>query len=547
MIRTVDDLLRSRSAQNPDKTFLRFTDRELSYAEVNDAAQAVATRLDRIGLGAAEPIAVLLPNCAEFVVLWFAANKLGAVAAPVNVAMRGPALSHMLNLTQAKILVIDARYLDAIDAISTDLNHVQYLIVRGDVALAEAILPNSTVLSLASLFGETIAPTATATATLRPGAPVKAVPVAAADPSIMLCTSGTTGRSKACVLSHHYVIRQAELLIENYELRPDDVLYCPFPLFHLDAAVLTVMPALVLGATAAIGERFSVSGFWAEVHAFEATIFDFMGATLTLLHQADPRPDDADNQVRLAWGVPVPAFAAEFESRFGLRLVELYGSTDAGVPVYQPLSQPRRPGSCGRPISAYDVRLFDRFDLEVPTGSVGEIVIRPREPDLLASGYYGQPAETNEARRNLWFHTGDLARFDEDGYLYFVGRGTDSIRRRGENISAFEVEEVINSHPDVLETAAFGVPSDLTEEEVMVAVVPRQGRIVRPADLVEFCADRMARYMVPRYIDIVTQLPRTPTEKIEKYLLGRRGITPTTWDRAEIRPLPVDRPGWTRA
>ena len=188
---------------------------------------------------------------------------------------------------------------------------------------------------------------------------------------MVIFTSGTTGPSKGCVLSHRYAVRQAQLMIEHFGLRTDDVLYCPFPLFHLDATVLTVVPALVLGTTAAIGERFSASGFWDEVRVFGATVFDFMGATLTMLHKRPPAADDADNPARLGWGVPLPEFAPEFEARFDVRLVEAYGSTDAGVPIYQPLDQPRRPGSCGRAIPPYDVRVFDETGHRGPAGHGG--------------------------------------------------------------------------------------------------------------------------------------------------------------------------------
>jgi crotonobetaine/carnitine-CoA ligase len=209
--------------------------------------------------------------------------------------------------------------------------------------------------------------------------------------------------------------------------------------------------------------------------------------------------------------------------------VEAYGSTDVGVPIYSDPSLPRRPGACGRPIPAYDVRLVDSSDSFVATGQVGEIVVRPNEPGLINDGYLGMPVESLAARRNLWFHTGDLARRDADGYIYFVGRLSDSIRRRGENISAFEVEEVVSAHPSVLEAAAYGVPSDLTEEDVMVAVVPRPGFTISPSELVAWCSSRMARHMLPTYVDVVPSLPKTPTEKVEKHVLRGRGVTPTTW------------------
>jgi crotonobetaine/carnitine-CoA ligase len=348
---------------------------------------------------------------------------------------------------------------------------------------------------------------------------------------MVLFTSGTTGTSKGCLLSHRYVVRQAELMAEHLGLVGSDVFYCPFPLFHIDATVLTVGPALVLGATAAVGERFSVSGFWPEVRRFDATVFDFMGATLTMLDKADPTPHDADNPVRLAWGVPVPdAIAGEFEQRFGLQLVELYGSTDAGIPMYHPIDQPRRPGSCGVVIDAYETQLHDDNGFEVAVGEVGELMVRPTEPSIMADGYLDQPEATLKARRNLWFHTGDRLRRDADGYHYFVGRRADSIRRRGENISAFEVEEVLKLHPDVLDAAAFGVPSDLTEDDLMAAVVVRPGCTIEPVALVEFCASRSARHMVPRFFEFVDDLPRTPTEKVRKDVLRDRGVTPTTWD-----------------
>jgi len=511
---TVGALLSERAATHAGVPFLRFTDAELTYEAVDARTNALARGLADLGVRAGDFVAILLPNCADLVVTWFAANRLGAVAAPVNTAFRGAALAHVLELSGAEVLVLDESLVEVAAAVADDLHHIRTVLVRGAATAIE--LPQWTVLPFDNAEAPDPSPL-----------PVVGSP---ADPALVLFTSGTTGRSKGCLLSHRFVVRQAELTVENFGLRADDVLYCPFPLFHLDASVLTVAPALVLGATAAIGARFSASGFWAEVRAFGATVFDFMGATLTILHKQPERADDRDNPLRLGWGVPLPEFAPLFEDRFGVRLLEAYGSTDIGVPIYSPLDEPRRPGACGRPIDAYQVRLVDADDVEVAVGAVGEIVVRPNEPSLICDGYLGMPEETVRATRNLWFHTGDLARRDVDGFIYFVGRVKDSIRRRGENISAFEVEEVIEQHPDVLEVAAFGVPSELTEEDVMVAVVPRPGRTVEPADLVSFCTTRMARHMIPRYVDVVDSLPKTPTEKVEKYQLRERGVTVSTWD-----------------
>ena len=307
----------------------------------------------------------------------------------------------------------------------------------------------------------------------------------------------------------------------------------PFPLFHLDAAVLTVVPALVLGTTAAIGQRFSVSGFWDDVRAFGATVFDFMGATLTMLHKSEPGPTMRTTRPDWRGAFRCPSSRAEFEQRFGLRLVELYGSTDAGVPIYQPLDEPRRPGL----VRARDRRLrragsSTSTTCQVAPGEVGEIVVRPREPSLISDGYHGMPEATADvAAQPVVPHRRSGPR-DDDGYFYFVGRRTDSIRRRGENISAFEVEEVVKLHP--ASARRRGVRgAQRAQRGGRDGRRRRRGRdaAIDPAELVGFCRERMARHMVPRYIDVVDALPRTPTEKVEKHRLQERGVTATTWDR----------------
>jgi crotonobetaine/carnitine-CoA ligase len=516
--RSIDRLLAARAREKPSACFLRFPDQDLTFDEVDRRSTNLAAGLAALGVRRGDLVPIFMPNRPEFVLSWFAVCKLGAVATLMNTAMRGPALVHAINLGGAEIAIVDQSLLDSIDSVTEKLVHLRLLVVTDDMA-AKGTVRDLVTLRLSAVESSGIDGTAIPPVTTEH------------DPAMVIFTSGTTGPAKGCVLSHRYAVRQAELMIEHLALRDDDVLYCPFPLFHLDASILTVMPALVLGATAAIGTRFSLSSFWQNVRAFGATVFDFMGATLTMLHKVPAVPEDIDNPVRLAWGVPVPGFAAEFEARFGLKLAELYGSTDAGVPIYHPIDEPRRAGSCGRAIPSYEVRLFDEGGMPVPTGDIGEIVIRPNEPSLMSMGYYGMPEATVAANRDLWFHTSDLARQDEDGYFYFVGRSSESIRRRGENISAFEVEEVIKLHPQVMDAAAYGVPSELSEDDVMIAVVPRPGQNIDPAELIEFCRERMARHMLPRYVDLISELPRTPTEKVEKRFLIDRGVTASTWDR----------------
>jgi crotonobetaine/carnitine-CoA ligase len=228
--------------------------------------------------------------------------------------------------------------------------------------------------------------------------------------------------------------------------------------------------------------------------------------------------------------VPLPVWAPEFEARFGCRLVELYGSTEVGAILYTPLDEPRRAGSCGKLRGPCEAKLLDEQGFEVPPGTPGELVVRPLEPSVVMDGYYGMPQESLAAFRDLWFHTGDLLRLDEDGFFYFVGRRKDIVRRRGENISAAEVERGIEAHPEVLECAVVGVPSDLTEEEVMAFVVVREGSCLTPPTLTHWCASRMARFMVPRFVRFLPALPKTATDKVEKFRLQQQGAA-GAWDR----------------
>ena len=500
MPETLNAALRHAVATWPEKTFLRIDGLQVTFAEFDAGVGRLAAGLRDAGLGPGDRLVVFMRNSLACLHTWFAANRLGAVWVPINTEFRGLTLAHVCALARARLFVADADLRDPL---------VTAIAGEGARVLVHGEGPDP----LAGLYAER---------------PVEPVEVAFSDQAAFLFTSGTTGRSKACVLSHRYFLTQATILLRDFELRHDDVLYCPFPLFHADATALTTVPALLLGATAAIGRRFSASRFWDEVREHEATVFDFMGATLAILHKAEPRPDDADNPARLAWGVPVPEWVEEFEQRFGLRVVELYGSVEASIPVTQDLSRPRVPGSCGRVTEGFEVRIHDEADEPVRPGTPGELVVRPARPSTILDGYFGMPEATAEAFRNLWFHSGDTMRIDEDGNVFFIGRRRDAIRRRGENISAFEVEEGILLHPDVLECAAVGVGSELTEEEVKVVIVARPGSDLTPEAVLAHAERTLARFQVPRFIEFAETLPKTPTGKIAKHLLE---AGQAVWDR----------------
>jgi carnitine-CoA ligase len=492
---TLAQVLALRAADDPGRDLLRMAGRTLTFGEFDGEVNRLANGLLAAGVKPGEKVGVMLPNCPEFALLWLALIRIGAIEAPVNTAFRGAGLGHVLDLGECRLLVIDDAYLPLLAEVRSGLTRLDRVLTRGELG------------------------------DLRGGATDPGVAVSERDLAQLFFTSGTTGRSKACLFDHRYAVRQAELFCEHWRIEPDDVLFNPFPLFHIDASVLTLAPAIVRGCTAALSERFSATRFWDQVRELGATHFDFMGSTLTMLWKQPERADDADNPARIGWGVPMPDFAAAFEERFAVRLVEGYGMTDCGLPVVQPYDEPRRPGSCGRVMAPYELRIADD----------GEILVACSEPGLMTLGYLGMPEATAEAFRDGWFHTGDLGRLDAGGWLYFLGRKKDSIRRRGENISSFEIEEVVEAHPAVLQAAAFGVPSELTEEDVKVCLALRPGFTLTPGELLAWCEARMARHMVPRYVEFLPKLPLTPTEKVEKYRLKEAGLTPGTWDRETVK------------
>lgn len=499
-----------RAAQAwPDRVFLRIDKQDITFSEFDHEVGRLAAGLRAQGLERGDRLSVFMSNSLACELTWFAANRLGAIWAPINTEFRGSGLRNVMEISQPKLVVCDADLYD-------------FLIKEFPDGLGVPILIAGQAESYAGVerLEDCFAP-----------GPAPTIDVSFFESAALLFTSGTTGRSKAALLSHRYFVSQASIAIASFGLNQDDVLYCPFPLFHADATALTTVPALLLGCTAAISRRFSASRFWTEIRDTKSTVFDFMGATLSILRKAEPGPNDGDNSVRLAWGVPVPEWAPEFEERFGLRIVEVYGSVEANIPVVTGYDQPRVPGSCGRVIPEFELIVADDHDEELPRGQVGELLVRPKIPFTTLTEYYGMPEATVAAGRNFWFHSGDLGRMDSDGNLYFVGRKKEAIRRRGENISAFEVEEGILQHPQIIECAVVGVPSDLSEEDVKAYVVLRPGSRLTEGEIYEHCQGALGRFQVPRYIEIVESLPKTPTGKLEKYRLKETPFSAATWDR----------------
>jgi len=336
------------------------------------------------------------------------------------------------------------------------------------------------------------------------------------------------------VLSHraNFSVAHTACGLMNYD--ENDCLFSMFPLFHVNARYTTVLVALIAGSTVVLHTRFSASHFWDICRWEGVTAFNFMGSMLTILMKQSEREDDEDNPVKKIFGAPTPPGLYEsFTKRFGLTIAEVYGSTELGTAAAN-VPDSFKIGACGREVPIYEVAIHDEEGYPVEPGVRGEIVVRPKKGGVMFSRYYGNPEATVKAWKDLWFHTGDVGWLDEEGYLYFADRKKDVVRRKGENISSYEVESVINRHPQVQECAIIGVPSELSEEEVMAVLVLKQKKELDPEQLLNYCEDHLAHFALPRYIRIVKELPRTPSQRVEKYKLREEGVTVDTWDRETV-------------
>jgi crotonobetaine/carnitine-CoA ligase len=517
---TVSGLFRAALLAAPGRAFLAMEQGTLTYAQAADWSMALASGLAARGVKPGDRVAIASTNRPEMVVLWLACLRLGACFCPVNPGFTGPQLANVFRrMTPAAVVAEPA----TADAVADGVGRSEATALR--VALGAAPSGWLAWQDLERRAGD-------------PGWTEATIGNLAA----ILCTSGTTGPSKAVALSHRWFTKICETTTRVWGFGPRDTFYSPFPLYHIDALAITVTPALYHATTAAIGVRFSLRRFWDEIRRFEATVFDFMGSTLTLLWKKEPRPDDRDHPARLGWGVPLPDFAPAFEARFGCTLIDCYGSTDVGLPVLGVPGEPKPPGACGRAVDGYEVAILSPEGRRLPPGQSGEIVVRTGEPHALMAGYVGDAEATLRTWRGLWHHTGDGGRLDAQGNLFFEGRLGDSIRRRGENVSAQELEELVQAHPDVVEAAAIGVPSELTEEDIKVAVIARPGAGLAAPALARWMSDRLPRYMTVRYVELVEDLPRTDTQKVMKAALRARWRTAGTWDAEHARYLPEAHP-----
>jgi crotonobetaine/carnitine-CoA ligase len=501
----------------------------------------IAHGLSAAGVRHGDRVLILLPNCREFVLTWFALAKLGAVEVPVNIHYRGQFLSHVANNSAAKIAITDAQLLSALVDCEHDLSQLETVYLLGEQATDMVTPRRLAVREFAALRSDNEA---------NPG-----VAVAHTDIAAILFTSGTTGPSKGVLMPHAQFYFFAEQGASLVRLGPDDVYMNSFPLFHGNAQFLTTYPCLIRGAHAVLYEKFSAGDWIERIRRHGVTATNLLGVTMDFIFKQPPRATDRDNRLRVIYAVPTAhKILDEFKARFGIEsCVDAFGQTETCLPLMTPYSGERPPGAVGVVVEDwYEIRLVDPdTDEEVAEGEMGELVVRHKKPWTLCAGYNASPEGTLRAMRNLWWHTGDGMRKDATGWYYFVDRVNDALRVRGENVSSYEVEQVVLTHPAVAECAATSVRSDIDagEHEIKISVVVRPGATLAPAELIAHCDARAPYFAVPRFVEFVDQLPRTPNEKIQKHLLRKAGVTAQTWDRvaAGVRLARENIPRATRA
>ena len=523
---TLATALRGQAAERPDAVYLDAPDegRTWTYAETLAVAESIATNLHAEGLGYGDRVLMQMFNSSSLVFTWFGAMVGGLVEVPINTAYEFDFLAHQVRTSDPGAAVIDDVVAQRFADVAADCGGIRkfWVVDTGEQDKALATLRDQG--WAAAPFEE-----------LLTRKDVELPAVHGRDLGAIFFTSGTTGPSKGVAMSHAQFYFDACENVSMTRLTPDDAYMVTTPLFHGNAQWLAAYPALVAGARFVLRRKFSASRWIDQVRDSGVTVTNFLGVMMDFVWKQAPRENDADNVLRCIFAAPTASSIVDgFRTRYGVEaFVEVFGLTEVSMPIMSPYGEDRPPGAAGLLVSEwFELQLVNPdTDEEVAVGEVGEMVVRSKYPYTMSDGYYGMPEKTVETWRNLWFHTGDALRRDADGWYYFVDRYKDALRRRGENISSYEVEQGLLAHPAVLECAVIAVPASIEagEDEVMACVVLSAG--TEPAVLWEFCASRVPAFAVPRFIRTMTALPRTPSEKVQKLELRREGVTADTYDR----------------
>ena len=509
---TVPAVLDRRAEQYGDRVMMSIAGTPITFAQMRDRSCAAANVLTNLGVMRGETVALYTGTCPEWVYFWLGAARIGAVSAAVNAASKGEFLAHALNLSRAAVVITDADRRERLAEVAGEVNTLRSTLVQGS-SLTDALA----------------------------SAPVCAPDVAPAAPDdigALFFTSGTTGPSKAVATTWHYLFTAAATVATSWELDAGDTLWTAMPLFHLSAAPTVLAPMLV-GGTSVLSASFHPGRVWDEIQDCGAVGFAGAGAMVSMLWNLPPDPRDAELGIRFISAAPIATDKyRDIEQRYNCRIVTMYGMTEAFPIAYKAVSDEGTPGTSGQVNPAFEVRIVDGQGRPLPTGRVGEIACRARTAHAMSEGYVSSASGGTDGSVRLqiephpqWFRTGDLGSLDDKGNLTYVDRVKDSLRRRGENISSVEVEQTVMGHPAVLEAAAVGIPSDLGEDDILVVVALRAGTTVDFAELLDFCSARMPYFCVPRYLEVLDEIPKNVIGRVRKDVLRSRGLGVDAWDR----------------
>jgi crotonobetaine/carnitine-CoA ligase len=505
----IRDFLESRVMVHPHKVYLFFENQQWTYQQFNARVNQAANGFLKLGIRKGDRVCIMLPNSAEFLFAWLGLNKIGGIMVPINTGFKAPETQYIVDHCETKGFITYSEALDVVFSVREKSSTLKWVAIVGKEPKGESIelLPlwNGCSTSLADVKLED------------------------QDIASIIYTSGTTGRPKGAMHTHQSYILCGEAMTVRAALSSEDRLMAILPLFHANAQFYSTMGSLAAGASIIVIPRFSANQFWEQVKHYGATQFNFIGAIGRILASRPPEEFRPDHSIRVANGGPVPSDVYQaFTQRFKIpQVIDGYGLTECPGVCQNPVEGIKKIGSMGLPakhpsMKFAEMKVVDDDDHELPIGKVGELVLR--SPALM-KGYFKDPEKTTEAMRGGWFHTGDYSYRDEDGYFFFVDRKKDVIRRKGENISSIEVEMVINAHPRVLESAVVAVPSSLSEDEVKAFVVLKEGQDLAPEELISWCMERLADFKLPRYLEYRKSLPKTPSQRIEKFLLKKEEST----------------------
>ena len=520
-------VLRHRAETHGDRVYLDvpWTGESYSYSETLDLAERVARNLLAAGAIPGDRLLIMLPNCSAYILAWLGSSLARLAEVPINTAYRGSFLEHQARTVAPRLALVDPAYAERFAESAESVRTVERFFLAGGTA-GERAAASATLREA----GFAVSAWEVLLAEVPAGGAADLPPVRHADLGSVFFTSGTTGLSKGVMMPHAHMYLFADQCVSLTRLSDADVYMSAGPLFHGNSHFLAAYPALIAGARYVLQERFSAGAWSRQIRDSGATVTNFVGVMMDFVWQQPRRPDDADNDLRCVFAAPTASGILEgFKKRFGTEaFVEVFGLTETCMPILSPYGEDRPPGAAGLANRDwFDVRLVDpETDEEVPAGELGELVVRARHPWTQSVGYYNMPEATREAWRNLWWHTGDGMRRDAEGWFYFVDRLKDAIRRRGENISSYEVEQALLAHPDVAEVAVVAVPADQEagEDEVLAVIVAEPGAGIDAAALWAFAEKRLPYFAVPRYLRFIAELPRTPSEKVRKVELRAAGV-----------------------